>query len=103
MRIFALSDLHTDFLENLKWLQQLSDIDFKNDVLIVAGDISDKYDRFRETLTLLRNKFETVFFVPGNHDIWLRDNHYVDSIHKFYSIIKTCNELDIKTDPSLLI
>jgi len=99
MRIFALSDLHTDFLENLKWLQKLSDNDYKNDILIVAGDISDKFDRFNKTLLLLRDKFKTVFFVPGNHDLWLRENHFSDSIQKFNNIKKICEEFHIKTTP----
>jgi hypothetical protein len=36
MRIFAVSDLHTDFAENCRWLQQVSLTVYLHDVLVVA-------------------------------------------------------------------
>ena len=65
-------DLHTDYIENFRWLQELSDIAYRNDALIVAGDISDRLEVIRETLRLLRGKFRHVFFTPGNHELWVR-------------------------------
>ena len=41
MRIFAVSDLHTDFAENRRLLQQVSSPSYLRDVLVVAGDIAD--------------------------------------------------------------
>ncbi len=41
MRIFAVSDLHTDFAENRRRLQQVSSTSYLQDVLVVAGDIAD--------------------------------------------------------------
>jgi Icc-related predicted phosphoesterase len=41
MRIFAVSDLHTDFAENRRRLQQSSSTSYLHDVLVVAGDIAD--------------------------------------------------------------
>jgi 3',5'-cyclic AMP phosphodiesterase CpdA len=99
MRVFALSDLHADFDENLGWLMQLSQQDYKQDALIVAGDICDKTDRFKEVLTVLKQRFKMVFFVPGNHDLWLRENGYHDSLEKFWSLIELCKAYDVRTNP----
>jgi Icc-related predicted phosphoesterase len=41
MRIFAVSDLHTDFAENRRRLQQVSSTAYLQDAVVVAGDIAD--------------------------------------------------------------
>lgn len=71
-RVFVLSDLHTDYTENMKWVKDLSSVRYKNDILIVAGDVSETYKNFIMTMSLLKNKFEHVLYVPGNHDLWCR-------------------------------
>lgn len=72
LRVFVVSDLHTDYAENMKWVKCLSSINYKNDVLLVAGDVAETYDKFVVTLSLLKERFQHVFFVPGNHDLWCR-------------------------------
>lgn len=98
MRLFATSDLHTDYKENFLWLQELSDIDYRDDTLIVAGDISDRLEIIRETLLLLRGKFRQLLFTPGNHELWVRGAN-INSIEKFQQILNLCDELDIATKP----
>jgi len=98
MRVFATSDLHTDYRENLRWLQELSDIAYRNDALIVAGDISDRLEVIRGTLQLLRAKFRHVLFTPGNHELWVRGVEF-DSIEKFNQILRLCDELGVITKP----
>ena len=99
MRLFATSDLHTDYKENFRWLQEISDFDYRDDVLIVAGDISDRLETIRETLLLLRAKFRHLFFTPGNHELWVRGVDY-DSIKKFELVLKLCDELNVSTKPA---
>src|SRR6266850_2440084 len=41
MRIFALSDIHIDYDVNAKWIANLSCDDYQDDVLILAGDVTD--------------------------------------------------------------
>ena len=55
MRIFATSDLHTDFKENWTLLEQLSQIAYQKDLLIVAGDIAHKLSIVKDTLELLKS------------------------------------------------
>lgn len=98
MRLFATSDLHTDYKTNFRWLQELSDTEYRDDALIVAGDVSDRLEIISETLLLLRSKFRQLLFTPGNHELWVR-NADINSIEKFQLILKLCDELDIATKP----
>ena len=101
MRVFATSDLHTDYKENLQWLKELSDTDYRDDALIVAGDVSHRYDVIRETLLLLRSKFRHVLFTPGNHELWVRSEE-LDSIEKLRRVMDLCREIDVSTTPMRL-
>lgn len=68
MRVFAISDCHTDYQTNMDWVADLSTSQgYKGDALIVAGDVSDDLDVLTRTLELLAATFAHVFFVPGNH------------------------------------
>lgn len=71
-RVFMISDLHADYSENMTWMKDLSTMRHKKDVLLVAGDVAETYHNFVLTMSLLTDKFEYVFYVPGNHDLWCR-------------------------------
>jgi len=98
MRVFATSDLHTDYKENFRWLTELSDTAYRGDTLIVAGDISDRLEIIRETLLLLRSKFRHLLFTPGNHELWVR-NTELDSIEKLQQVLQLCEEIDVTIKP----
>ena len=98
MRVFATSDLHTDYKENFLWLSQLSDTAYRDDALIIAGDISDRVEIIRETFLLLRAKFRHLLFTPGNHELWVRNVEF-DSIEKLNQILRLCDELEVTTKP----
>jgi Icc-related predicted phosphoesterase len=84
MRVFAISDLHVDYEPNAQWVGQLSLGDYLDDVLIVAGDVSDRAERVQACLETLARRFWRVLFVPGNHDLWVRrDAPGLDSFGKF--------------------
>jgi predicted phosphodiesterase len=99
MRIFVTSDLHTDFKENRELIERLSGVAYQNDALIVAGDVADQLEIIRDTLKLLRAKFQRVFFMPGNHELWIRTDD-CDSIQKLQNIIALCDHLGVDTRPA---
>lgn len=72
LRVFVLSDLHTDYSENMTWVKHISIVTHKKDVLLVAGDVAETFKNFVQTMSLLKDRFEHVFYVPGNHDLWCR-------------------------------
>lgn len=99
MRIFALSDLHVDFEENWQWIQSISQLDYQCDVLVVAGDITHQFERILEIFDTLRKPFLRVFFVPGNHDLWVRGEAR-NSLEKMDALRSACEKcgLDMKPD-----
>jgi len=98
MRVFATSDLHVDFRENWMLLKSISDESHQNDVLIVAGDIAHRLDQITATLSLLKSKFSEVFYLPGNHELWVRGESG-DSIQKLNVILESCDQLGVHTAP----
>ena len=62
--------------------EDLSDNAYQDDILILAGDISDDQTVLRTTFQLMASKFAHVFFVPGNHDLWVRrkEREVLDSL-----------------------
>lgn len=98
MRLFATSDLHVDFRENFQVLQQLSNTEFTRDALLVAGDVAHRPDMVREGLSLLKGKFQEVFYVPGNHELWVW-GEAGDSLSKFEQILEICAAIGVRTRP----
>lgn len=84
MRVFALSDLHIDYSENANWVANLSITEYQDDVLILAGDVTDCRRLLHWCLSTLVKRFKNVLFVPGNHDLWvLREDLKKNSLQKF--------------------
>ena len=70
---------------------------YGDDVLIVAGDVSDQTSLLEETLAVLKSGFKHVCFVPGNHDLWTCEN-YDCSLQKFEAVQKLCRTLGVETE-----
>lgn len=84
MRVFALSDIHIDYDANAAWVAKLSTADYRDDVLILAGDVTDTLRKLDWCLKTLVQRFRKVLFVPGNHDLWvIRDHPQKTSLQKF--------------------
>ncbi|MET0621456.1 MAG: metallophosphoesterase [Pyrinomonadaceae bacterium] len=98
MRIFASSDLHTDFADNWRLVRELSTQAFIADTLIVAGDVADDLGVIEGTLKMLRARFRHVCYLPGNHELWVRDAAY-DSVEKFERVMELCRRLGVHTQP----
>jgi predicted phosphohydrolase len=94
MRVFAVSDLHVDFDPNARWLAGLSTQDYRDDFLILAGDVCHSLRLLEGCLMTLANRFRAVFYVPGNHELWVTpDDKTKNSLDKFEevcAIMKNC-------------
>lgn len=88
MRIFAISDLHLDYQVNAEWFYNISEYDFANDILIIAGDLTDKVPELKKAFQYIKRSFKKVFFVPGNHDLWVSRSNIKCSINKFKIVKK---------------
>lgn len=88
MRVFALSDIHVDYDTNARWVDGLSMRDFRHDVLILAGDVTDTLSLLARYLGELSKRFAKVLFVPGNHDLWvIREDAHRNSFQKFDDVV----------------
>ena len=100
MRIFAISDVHADYPENMALIQALSGQSHARDTLLLAGDVTDDLAKLARVLGEVREKFAHVFFVPGNHELWLRRGQPGDSVAKFERILRLCDGLGVATRPA---
>ncbi|HBF29391.1 metallophosphoesterase [Rhizobium sp.] len=99
MRIFVGSDFHVDYKENLEWVEQLSRDEFKQDVLLVVGDVANDMPLFTHAMTLLAERFLKVLYVPGNHDLWVKRSDLWSSFDKLAAIKALCGALNIGMEP----
>jgi len=98
-RVFGWSDLHVDYDANRRLVSQLSQQDYRADLLVLAGDVSSQPERVMATLGLLRERFREVAFVPGNHDLWVGPRDAFDSWDKLHALRARCRGAGIRTDP----
>src|SRR5437879_1211653 len=84
MRVVAVSDIHIDYEENAKWFASISATDYRDDLLVLAGDVADTLSQLERCLANLAARFRRVLFVPGNHDLWvMREIGRKNSLEKF--------------------
>lgn len=102
MRVFAFSDLHVDYAANLSDLHALSDSHYRDDALLLAGDVTDDLMLLRETLLALRDKFARMFYVPGNHELWDRRRQHDDAVERFHAVLALAREAGVECAPARL-
>ena len=119
-RVLLLSDLHTDYEENQRWVDRISSdgSDVTGTMIIIAGDVSHDLEYLRWTLRKLRRHFGMVVYTPGNHELWLdRGRQKLDSssrrlcrstgkgdgcsnsLEKLVKVLELCIEEDICIGP----
>jgi 3',5'-cyclic AMP phosphodiesterase CpdA len=96
--VLAISDLHVAHAENRQIVEALrpqSDADW----LIVAGDVGEVAADIEWALALLRSRFSTVIWVPGNHELWTprTDPVQVSGDHRYRYLVAMCRRLGVLT------
>jgi predicted phosphodiesterase len=99
MRILTISDIHIDFDENRKWVLNISKQEYQDDILILAGDVSDIVSHLADAFTFLMKRFREVLFVPGNHDLWVHRNKEIRSLEKLELIKKMAGDAGVRMTP----
>jgi len=81
-------------------MNNISEDDYKEDILILAGDITDSLIDFTLALESMKRRFKEVFFVPGNHDLWIHRNKIKDSFDCFTIIKAIAEDYGVQTGPA---
>ena len=97
--LLAVSDLHVDFEENRGMVDSLrprSDRDW----LIVGGDVAHSLTAFAWALGRLRERFERVIWVPGNHELHALprgDPKALRGERRYMNLVDRCRRLGVNT------
>lgn len=93
----AVSDLHVGHRGNSGVLDDVRP-GHSGDWLIVAGDVGEKPSHILGALEELRQRFERVIWVPGNHELWIgRDDDGVTSTTKYDRLVDACRTIGVDT------
>jgi 3',5'-cyclic AMP phosphodiesterase CpdA len=97
-RLLALSDLHVAFPENRQIICDLrpeSDADW----LLLAGDVGELAADIEWALRTLRERFATVIWVPGNHELWTHNSDPVQlrGEERYQYLVQMCRSMGIIT------
>lgn len=98
MNLLAVSDLHVGFAENQRYVRTLRP-ETADDWLLVAGDVAERVADVEWTLRLLRERFSTVVWVPGNHELWTLpgDSVQLRGAERYRHLVQMCRTLGVLT------
>lgn len=104
-KLLAISDLHIGYPENREIVEGLRP-ESAADWLLVAGDIAELAADIEWALGVLRERFATVVWAPGNHELWThpRDALQLRGEERYRHLVKMCRSLGVVTpeDPYLV-
>ncbi len=97
-RLLAASDLHVGYPENRELVQALrpgSDSDW----LLVAGDVGEFLADIEWALATLSERFATVVWVPGNHELWTHPSEpaRLRGQQRYQHLVEMCRALGVVT------
>lgn len=97
MKLWAISDLHLGNEVNRQGLRSMPS--YPSDWLILGGDICESTDHLVEAFTLCTQKFAKVFWVPGNHELWLvgKQREFMTSPMKYLELVHAARSLGVVT------
>ncbi|WP_026361478.1 metallophosphoesterase family protein [Amycolatopsis nigrescens] len=96
--LYATSDLHVTHDGNLPIVETIEP-DSPEDWLLVVGDVAERVSAVVATLTLLRERFAEVFWVPGNHELWTtpKDEVQLHGEARYQHLVARCREIGVHT------
>jgi 3',5'-cyclic AMP phosphodiesterase CpdA len=97
-KLLAVSDLHTGFAENRAFIDDIRP-ESAEDWLLLAGDVGELSGDIEWALRLLSERFATVVWTPGNHELW---THPEDPVQlrgedRYRYLVDMCRNLGVLT------
>jgi predicted phosphodiesterase len=96
--LFAISDLHVSHPENRRFVDRMTP-ESESDWLIVCGDVGDSIADVEWTLSLLGERFATVLWTPGNHELLTQrdEDHEPRGDFRYQRLVEICRRLGVVT------
>jgi len=101
--VFAISDVYFGKKSNEDWAHSIDSFAFQEDVLIIAGGVSEALGGIVKALTALKSKFRRIFFTPGGLELSIHRsevNKFADSLTKLFAIYEACDSLGVDVWPA---
>jgi 3',5'-cyclic AMP phosphodiesterase CpdA len=97
-QLLAVSDVHVGYPQNRELLAGLRP-ESAADWLIVAGDVGELMADIEWALRVLSERFATVIWVPGNHELWThpRDPVQLRGEARYQQLVAFCRSLGVLT------
>lgn len=97
-RLLAIGDLHITYPDNRRVVEALRPT-HPDDWLIVCGDVSELSADLGWALGVLRERFATIIWVPGNHDLWTVPDDPVQlrGVARYNHLVELCRRLGVLT------
>jgi 3',5'-cyclic AMP phosphodiesterase CpdA len=94
----AVSDLHVSYDDNREIVESLQP-ETPEDWLLVAGDVGERVADVEWALSLLRERFAQVVWVPGNHELWTIPDDPVKlrGVERYEALVEACRRIDVLT------
>ena len=98
-RLWATSDLHVAYAENRRIVAQRLVPRADGDWLLVAGDVAETVADVEWALGLLAERFATVVWAPGNHELWTprQDPVRLRGQARYDHLVGVCRRLGVLT------
>jgi 3',5'-cyclic AMP phosphodiesterase CpdA len=96
MRLWALSDVHTNHGGNGHALAAIPP--HPGDGLLVVGDVAERVDDVVHTLAVLADRFEKVWWVPGNHELWSTGSEVeLRGVSRYLALVSAIQSIGVRT------
>ncbi len=94
--LWATSDLHVTFPQNQEIVDKLHP-QHPGDWLIVAGDVAERIPDVVRTLSMLAKRFNTVIWVPGNHELFNRKTDRINGKARYRALVGQLRAIGVIT------
>ena len=94
--LWAVSDLHAAVKANTAQIDAIRPTD-PSDWLIVAGDVAERHDLIVRVMAKLSERFDTVIWVPGNHELFSRSADRHRGREKYTALVQSMREMGVLT------
>jgi 3',5'-cyclic AMP phosphodiesterase CpdA len=95
----AVSDLHVGYYQENREVVEGLTAESPDDWLLVAGDVAEHFADIEWALSVLRERFATVVWTPGNHELWtLKDDpDGLRGAERYDALVELCRKIDVLT------